>query len=967
MLTNKETFTEVKLSIIAISLYLLITPNRLRKITKYFLKMLNIKNSTSVVKNAISLLLFGVIYYLLIKLVLHPIYKKFIKKNIVEGINLKSGQYCTENKEPPAGGDGVVDEREWAVWARECPRLAAARRQSHCEVKRADDTRQPTNPNTWWPSLGDNKAKKLYEQMLPKCMNREGILTRTECDSVGGDENRFGSGWVPDSGHGSPRWTTFGNDEMVGHPFSQWLLRCSDVGGFDSNPNSNKGRIDKKYLVDCNLSQGCCGRPCNDDTAPRPAGAEADEKAWVEAVSKTIPYTYVTTYTDNIGWEQQTKPTVTSGKDIIVYIRRLEDIARNKDDEWRNLYHKYFVFKYVYLSPDTDELLRSEINNLKGGKDDQNGFIARAELYEKLNNIINEMFCDGDVIKDDMAEHFNLENRNQRGAGDEEDPEAGAAVGDENYVCGDGGLWGVPEELQEGAARPLEAWQDVWTSRIVRGLLLVHKYNMKQLEYENKYHEGNHLRNLYIGLDKDDIDEWEVWKENELSSTSSTSSTYTEEARELLNGLRISWGELSLIDKKKYRCTMPVEIANSESTTCSDKGLPGDTCPLECSSGFTASGDGLLTCDGNDRTVSELADLRASITPASSELTFSGSTCLRCGPLVIDHSTTTGICDGNSNDICMIQGCDSGYELSYSDGEFDAEAQQDAISGLGLDYSAGDMVTVIDSSSDNWTIRTENGVEGSVPASSLRAVRKCLDDGTWSGTQIHCAPIMGKCNGNYGGVGDYSCPSGLEPHTGVIVSEQCADEICTEEEVERRNAECCYDSADTDYNSPMIMRSDNLAHNKMVEAVTYTGEPTLLTWDLQHNICNSAGKVTPGSSAIGRPTATQSRRRLNDKFCSYSSEDNWEVTDKCMWTSQSFTIESGHLPFRQDGRVAHGYMCAGGFGGSYYNNCGTQVRVKSGDGTHVSESLRENYYIHPWVGDVTLQNGDVVFCSHNDS
>ena len=89
MLTNKATFTEVKLSIIAISLYLLITPNRLRKITKYFLKMLNIKNSTSVVKNAISLLLFGVIYYLLIKLVLHPI------KGIKEGFHVPGSSVCS--------------------------------------------------------------------------------------------------------------------------------------------------------------------------------------------------------------------------------------------------------------------------------------------------------------------------------------------------------------------------------------------------------------------------------------------------------------------------------------------------------------------------------------------------------------------------------------------------------------------------------------------------------------------------------------------------------------------------------------------------------------------------------------------------------------------------------------------------------------------------------------------------------
>ena len=45
----------------------------------------------------------------------------------------------------------------------------------------------------------------------------------------------------------------------------------------------------------------------------------------------------------------------------------------------------------------------------------------------------------------------------------------------------------------------------------------------------------------------------------------------------------------------------------------------------------------------------------------------------------------------------------------------------------------------------------------------------------------------------------------------------------------------------------MIMRSDH--NDATVQAVTYTGLNTALSWQLQHELCNAAGKATPAPRA----------------------------------------------------------------------------------------------------------------------
>ena len=72
---NSSTFTGVELSLIAMGLYLVISPiHGVSKVTKPLLKMLNIKTPTSLL--LFTGLLFGVIYYFSIELVLGPLYKK---------------------------------------------------------------------------------------------------------------------------------------------------------------------------------------------------------------------------------------------------------------------------------------------------------------------------------------------------------------------------------------------------------------------------------------------------------------------------------------------------------------------------------------------------------------------------------------------------------------------------------------------------------------------------------------------------------------------------------------------------------------------------------------------------------------------------------------------------------------------------------------------------------------------------
>ena len=66
-------FTEVELSLIAIGLYLVISPvHGVSAITTPILKTFNIKSPTSLL--LFTGILFGISYYYLIELVLHPIY-----------------------------------------------------------------------------------------------------------------------------------------------------------------------------------------------------------------------------------------------------------------------------------------------------------------------------------------------------------------------------------------------------------------------------------------------------------------------------------------------------------------------------------------------------------------------------------------------------------------------------------------------------------------------------------------------------------------------------------------------------------------------------------------------------------------------------------------------------------------------------------------------------------------------------
>ena len=132
----------------------------------------------------------------------------------------------------------------------------------------------------------------------------------------------------------------------------------------------------------------------------------------------------------------------------------------------------------------------------------------------------------------------------------------------------------------------------------------------------------------------------------------------------------------------------------------------------------------------------------------------------------------------------------------------------------------------------------------------------------------------------------------------------------------------------------MIMRSGY--NGARVQAVTYTGEATTLTWELQHRLCAAAGRATPGSDLSGSGWDVQDGAL--DKVCAYSATDNHVVADGCGWSTQEFTHVSGSL----GGGV--GYMCA-------WRGCGTQVRV---EGTAAAS--------HPW-NQVTLNSGDAVFCS----
>ena len=76
-----STFTEIELSLIAIGLYLLISPiHGVSAITQPILKKLNIKSPIALL--LFSGFLFGLIYYILITIILKPIYDKVKNVNV---------------------------------------------------------------------------------------------------------------------------------------------------------------------------------------------------------------------------------------------------------------------------------------------------------------------------------------------------------------------------------------------------------------------------------------------------------------------------------------------------------------------------------------------------------------------------------------------------------------------------------------------------------------------------------------------------------------------------------------------------------------------------------------------------------------------------------------------------------------------------------------------------------------------
>ena len=106
-------------------------------------------------------------------------------------------------------------------------------------------------------------------------------------------------------------------------------------------------------------------------------------------------------------------------------------------------------------------------------------------------------------------------------------------------------------------------------------------------------------------------------------------------------------------------------------------------------------------------------------------------------------------------------------------------------------------------------------------------------------------------------------------------------------------AGACNDGKCVGANKLILSSNHNSAR---VQPYAYHGEARTLTWDLAHYICTGAGAGTPGSS-IGQ---------YQNKYCSYSPQDNYIVTDNCNWASQGFARVSGdNLP---DG--TKGLMCA---------------------------------------------------------
>ena len=109
----------------------------------------------------------------------------------------------------------------------------------------------------------------------------------------------------------------------------------------------------------------------------------------------------------------------------------------------------------------------------------------------------------------------------------------------------------------------------------------------------------------------------------------------------------------------------------------------------------------------------------------------------------------------------------------------------------------------------------------------------------------------------------------------------------------------------------------------------YRGAETPLTWDLQHALCTSAGRKTPGSANVNSLTWG----------CSFADNDSYIVSDTCDlfdgWGHMlgaggcyphmgrtcgtgELTHITGSLGQRTDGTAAQGYMCSGGRGQEGY-------------------------------------------------
>ena len=125
---NSSTFTEIELSVIAIGLYLIISPiHGVSKVTKPLLKMLNVKTPTSLL--LFTGLLFGVIYYFLIKFVLGPLYKKMRMQRFKVG---GQAEFCADKCHVP-GGDGGANDRRHLLDQNNPPGCSQMDDQESCE------------------------------------------------------------------------------------------------------------------------------------------------------------------------------------------------------------------------------------------------------------------------------------------------------------------------------------------------------------------------------------------------------------------------------------------------------------------------------------------------------------------------------------------------------------------------------------------------------------------------------------------------------------------------------------------------------------------------------------------------------------------------------------------------------------------------------------------------------------------